>query len=83
MIELPLRHPEIFDRLGIDPPKGVLLHGAPGTEKHLAKAVSSESGSNFVAINGPEVMSKFVGEAERKSGKSLKKQLPMPYCNIH
>lgn len=67
MIELPLRHPEIFDRLGIDPPKGVLLHGAPGTGKTLlAKAVSSESGSNFVAINGPEVMSKFVGEAEKK-----------------
>jgi len=67
MIELPLRHPEIFDRLGIDPPKGVLLHGAPGTGKTLlAKAVASESGSNFVAINGPEVMSKFVGEAEKK-----------------
>jgi transitional endoplasmic reticulum ATPase len=67
MIELPLRHPEIFDRLGIDPPKGVLLHGAPGTGKTLlAKAVASESGSNFVAINGPEVMSKYVGEAEKK-----------------
>ena len=67
MIELPLRHPEIFDRLGIDPPRGVLLHGAPGTGKTLlAKAVASESGSNFVAINGPEVMSKFVGEAEKK-----------------
>ncbi|KUK72455.1 CDC48 family AAA ATPase [Methanobacterium sp. 42_16] len=67
MIELPLRHPEIFDRLGIDPPKGILLHGAPGTGKTLlAKAVASESGSNFVAINGPEVMSKFVGEAEKK-----------------
>ncbi|MEN6329784.1 MAG: CDC48 family AAA ATPase [Methanobacteriaceae archaeon] len=67
MIELPLRHPEIFDRLGIDPPKGVLLHGAPGTGKTLlAKAVASESGSNLVAINGPEVMSKFVGEAEKK-----------------
>lgn len=67
MIELPLRHPEIFDRLGIDPPRGVLLHGAPGTGKTLlAKAVANESGSNFVAINGPEVMSKFVGEAEKK-----------------
>jgi AAA family ATPase, CDC48 subfamily len=67
MIELPLRHPEIFDRLGIDPPKGVLLHGAPGTGKTLlAKSVASESGSNFVAINGPEVMSKFGGEAEKK-----------------
>jgi len=67
MIELPLRHPEIFNRLGIDPPRGVLLHGAPGTGKTLlAKAVSNESGSNFVAINGPEVMSKYVGEAEKK-----------------
>jgi len=67
MIELPLRHPEIFDRLGIDPPRGVLLHGAPGTGKTLlAKAVANESGANFVAINGPEVMSKYVGEAEKK-----------------
>lgn len=67
MIELPLRHPEIFDRLGIDAPRGVLLHGAPGTGKTLlAKAVANESGSNFVAINGPEVMSKYVGEAEKK-----------------
>lgn len=67
MIELPLRHPEIFDRLGIDPPRGILLHGAPGTGKTLlAKAVANESGSNFVAINGPEVMSKYVGEAEKK-----------------
>jgi len=67
MIELPLRHPEIFDRLGIDPPRGILLHGAPGTGKTLlAKAVANEGGSNFVAINGPEVMSKYVGEAEKK-----------------
>jgi transitional endoplasmic reticulum ATPase len=67
IIELPLRHPEIFDRLGIEPPRGVLLHGAPGTGKTLlAKAVANESGSNFVAINGPEVMSKYVGEAEKK-----------------
>ncbi len=67
IIELPLRHPEIFDRLGIDPPRGVLLHGAPGTGKTLlAKAVANESGSNFVPINGPEVMSKYVGEAEKK-----------------
>ena len=73
MIELPLRHPEIFDRLGIDPPRGVLLHGAPGTGKTLlAKAVANESGSNFVAINGPEVMSKYVGEAEKKIRDSFK-----------
>ena len=67
MIELPLRHPEIFERLGIQPPKGVLLYGPPGTGKTLiAKAVANESGANFLSINGPEVMSKFVGEAEKK-----------------
>ncbi len=67
MIELPLRHPEIFDRLGIDPPKGVLLHGPPGTGKTLlAKALANESGANFIAINGPEIMSKYVGEAEKR-----------------
>jgi transitional endoplasmic reticulum ATPase len=67
MIELPLRHPEIFDRLGIDPPRGVLLHGAPGTGKTLlAKAVANESGSNFVAINDPEVMNKYVKEDKKK-----------------
>ena len=57
MIELPLKHPELFDRLGIDPPKGVLLHGPPGTGKTLiAKAVANESGANFYIINGPEIM---------------------------
>ena len=64
MIELPLKHPEIFNRLGIDPPKGVLLHGPPGTGKTLiAKAVANESGANFYTINGPEVMSKFYGQS--------------------
>jgi len=67
MVELPLRHPEIFDRLGIDPPKGVLLHGPPGTGKTLlAKALANESDANFMAINGPEIMSKYVGEAEKR-----------------
>ncbi len=57
MIELPLKHPELFDRLGIDPPKGVLLHGPPGTGKTLiAKAVANESNANFYTINGPEIM---------------------------
>lgn len=65
MIELPLKHPELFDRLGIDPPKGVLLHGPPGSGKTLiAKAVANESGSNFYTINGPEIMSKFYGQSE-------------------
>jgi transitional endoplasmic reticulum ATPase len=67
MIELPLKHPELFERLGIDPPKGVLLHGPPGTGKTLlAKAVANESDANFVLLNGPEVMSKFYGESEKK-----------------
>src|SRR3989344_3274592 len=60
MVELPLKHPEIFERLGIEAPKGVLLHGPPGTGKTmLAKAVANETNSNFILINGPEIMSKF------------------------
>jgi transitional endoplasmic reticulum ATPase len=67
MVELPLKHPEIFDKLGIEPPKGVIMHGPPGTGKTLlAKAVANESESNFVLLNGPEVMSKFYGESEKK-----------------
>ncbi len=67
MIELPLKHPELFERLGIDPPKGVLLYGAPGTGKTLiAKAVANESGANFYSIQGPEIMSKFYGESEAR-----------------
>ncbi len=65
MVELPLKHPEIFERLGIDAPKGVLLHGPPGTGKTLlAKAVANETQSNFILINGPEVMSKYYGQSE-------------------
>ncbi len=67
MIELPMKHPQLFERLGIDPPKGVLLHGPPGTGKTLlAKAVANESGVNFVSIAGPEIMSKFYGESEQR-----------------
>jgi len=67
MVELPMRHPEIFQRLGIDPPKGVLLHGPPGCGKTLlARAVASESDANFISINGPEIMSKFYGESEAR-----------------
>ena len=70
MVELPLRHPEIFQRLGIDPPKGVLLHGPPGGGKTLlARAVANESDANFYAINGPEIMSKFYGESEARMRK--------------
>jgi transitional endoplasmic reticulum ATPase len=65
MLELPLRHPEIFERIGIEAPKGVLLHGPPGTGKTLlAKAVASETNANFYSISGPEIMSKFYGESE-------------------
>ena len=67
LIELPLRHPELFARLGIEPPKGVLLYGPPGTGKTLlAKAVANESDAHFIAINGPEIMSKFYGESEQR-----------------
>ncbi len=67
MIELPLRHPEIFERLGIDPPKGVLLYGSPGTGKTLlAKAVANESDANFYYVGGPEIISKYVGESEER-----------------
>lgn len=66
MIELPLRHPELFQKLGIDPPKGVLLHGPPGTGKTLmAKAVANETDAYFITISGPEIMSKFYGESEQ------------------
>jgi transitional endoplasmic reticulum ATPase len=67
MVELPLKHPEIFMRLGIEPPKGVLLYGPPGTGKTLlAKAVANESEAHFILLNGPEIMSKFYGESEKK-----------------
>jgi len=80
MIQLPLKHPQLFDRLGIDPPKGVLLHGPPGTGKTLiAKAVANESGANFYTINGPEIMSKFYGQSEenlRKIFEEAEKNAP-------
>ncbi len=67
MVELPLKHPEIFARLGIEPPKGVLLYGPPGTGKTmLAKAVANESDAHFILLNGPEIMSKFYGESEKR-----------------
>jgi transitional endoplasmic reticulum ATPase len=72
MIELPLKHPELFERLGIEPPKGVLLYGPPGTGKTLiAKAVANESGANFFSIQGPEIMSKYYGESEKQLRKKF------------
>ena len=67
MVELPLRHPELFQRLGVDPPKGVLLHGPPGTGKtRLARAVANESDAQFFHIAGPEIMGSAYGESEKK-----------------
>jgi transitional endoplasmic reticulum ATPase len=67
MVEYPMRYPELFERLGIEPPRGVLLYGAPGTGKTLlAKAVANESDAHFISISGPELVSKFVGESEEK-----------------
>ncbi len=67
MVELPLRYPELFTRLGVDPPKGVLLHGPPGTGKtRLAQAVANESDASFFTINGPEIMGSAYGESERR-----------------
>ncbi|MEM4239596.1 MAG: CDC48 family AAA ATPase [Candidatus Woesearchaeota archaeon] len=80
MVELPLKHPEIFQRLGVDAPKGVLLHGPPGTGKTLlAKAVANETNSHFIVINGPEIMSKFYGQSEenlRKKFEEAEKNAP-------
>jgi len=67
MVELPMKYPELFRHLGIEPPKGVLFHGPPGTGKTLlARAVANEAGAYFIAINGPEIMSKFYGESEQR-----------------
>ena len=80
MVELPLKHPEIFERLGVEAPKGVLLHGVPGTGKTLlAKAVANETSSHFILINGPEIMSKFYGQSEeniRKKFEDAEKNAP-------
>ena len=80
IIELPIRHPELFERLGINPPKGVLLHGPPGTGKTLlAKAVASETDAYFISIGGPEIMSKFFGQSEenlRKIFEEAKENAP-------
>ena len=72
MVELPLKHPELFQRLGIEAPKGVLLHGPPGTGKTLlAKAVANETNSHFIVVNGPEIMSKYYGQSEENLRKKF------------
>src|SRR5256885_2530238 len=80
MVELPMRHPELFEKLGVEAPKGVLLYGPPGTGKTLlAKAVASESNAHFIPIGGPEIMSKFYGESEarlREIFKEAKEKAP-------
>ncbi len=72
MVELPLRHPQLFKAIGVKPPRGILLYGPPGTGKTLiARAVANETGAFFFLINGPEIMSKMAGESEsnlRKGG---------------
>lgn len=74
-IELPLKHPELFQHVGIEPPKGVLLYGPPGTGKTLlAKAVANESEANFISVRGPEVLSKWVGESEKAIERYSKRQ---------
>ncbi len=73
MVELPLRHPELFQRLGVDPPKGVLLHGPPGTGKTLlARAVANESAAQFFHIAGPEIMGSAYGESETPAARSVR-----------
>ncbi|MCK5627015.1 AAA family ATPase, partial [Candidatus Bathyarchaeota archaeon] len=67
MMELPLRYPQLFEKLGVEPPKGILLHGPPGTGKTLiAKAVANETDAHFITLNGPEIMSKYYGESEAR-----------------
>jgi transitional endoplasmic reticulum ATPase len=83
MIELPLRHPELFKRLGVEAPKGVLLHGPPGTGKTLlAKAVANESEANFISIKGPELLSKWVGESEKGVREVFRKARQAAPCII-
>ena len=66
MIDFPLRHPEIFEKLGVEAPKGVLLYGSGNGKNLLAKAVANESNAHFISISGPEIMSKFYGESEAR-----------------
>src|SRR5574337_1237789 len=83
MVELPMRHPELFEKLGVEPPKGVLLYGPPGTGKTLiAKAVASTTESNFISIKGPELLSKWVGESEKGIREVFRKARQAAPCII-
>jgi transitional endoplasmic reticulum ATPase len=83
MIELPLRYPQLFERLGIDPPKGVLLHGPPGTGKTLlARAVAQETEASFIVVSGPEVIHKFYGESEAKLRSIFEQARKMAPCIV-
>jgi ATP-dependent 26S proteasome regulatory subunit len=85
MIELPMKHPELFERLGVEAPKGVLLHGPPGTGKTLlARALASETNSHFQTLSGPEIMSKYYGESEerlREIFKVAEEEAPRSYSS--
>ena len=83
MVELPLRHPQLFRAIGVKPPRGILLYGPPGTGKTLiARAVANETGAFFFLINGPEIMSKMAGESESNLRKGWKALLLCVYkCN--
>jgi transitional endoplasmic reticulum ATPase len=83
MVELPMKHPELFEQMGITPPKGILLYGPPGTGKTLlAKAVATESSANFISVKGPEVLSKWVGESEKAIREIFKKARQAAPCVV-
>ncbi|HDI46538.1 MAG TPA: AAA family ATPase, partial [Candidatus Methanomethylia archaeon] len=83
MVEWPLKHPELFEQMGITPPKGILLYGPPGTGKTLlAKAVATESEANFISVKGPEVLSKWVGESERAVREIFRKARQTAPCIV-
>jgi transitional endoplasmic reticulum ATPase len=83
MIELPLRHPELFKRLGVEAPKGVLLHGAPGSGKTLlASVIANETKLAFYSLSGPEIMGKFYGESEESCVLYSSKQINDTFYNI-
>jgi transitional endoplasmic reticulum ATPase len=83
MIELPIKNPELFEQMGITPPKGILLYGPPGTGKTLlAKAVATESSANFISVKGPEILSKWVGESEKAVREIFKKARQASPCIV-